>query len=105
MTNVMKTHKSCRETAKNLFQFLRELSDLKTKKILDVNNFEKVLWLDQTPKEKEIYSITHRLSLDPSSMSIIMINGLKSKNQKYQTVQNRLDVIKNWIVNIYIRKL
>ena len=48
----MSVHKSYKESAKNLFQFLRELSDLKTKKVLDVNNFEKVLWLDQTPKEK-----------------------------------------------------
>ena len=97
MTDVMKTHKLCKDSAKNLFQFLRELSNLKTKKILDVNNFEKVLWLDQTPKEKEIYSITHRLSLDPSNVNNYD-KWIEIKKPKIPECPKLPHAIKNWIV-------
>lgn len=56
-----------KESAIKLFKFLKELSDLKTRKIFDVNSFEKVLWLNEIPNEKECYSITHELASGPSN--------------------------------------
>ncbi len=96
MANVMRIHKSRKEKAKDLFQFLRELSDLKTKKVLDVNNFEKVLWVDQIPKEKEVYSITHRLSIDPSSINNYD-KWIEIKKPRIPDCPKPPDVIKNWI--------
>ena len=107
MANVMRAHNSCKENAKNIFQFLRELSDLKTKKILDVNNFEKVLWLDQVPKEKETYSITHRLSLDPSNINNYD-KWIEIKKPRIPDCPKPPDPIKDWIkestLNNYLEK-
>ena len=47
-----------------LFQFLKEFNKLKTKPRLDVNSFEKVLWLSNIPNEKECYSITHNSNFE-----------------------------------------
>ena len=51
----------------NLFHFLHKLTTLKSKKILDVDNFEKILWLKDIPREKESYSVTHTFDADLSN--------------------------------------
>ena len=53
---------SRQESATRLFQFLKQFSELKTKKIRDVDQFEKVFWFCQTPKEKETFSLTDQLT-------------------------------------------
>ena len=44
---------------KKLFQFLKEFNKLKVKPQFNINSFEKVLWFNEIPREKECYSILH----------------------------------------------
>ena len=47
------------EKIQKLFKFLKEFNRLKIKPQFKVDSFEKVLWFDEIPKEKECYSILH----------------------------------------------
>lgn len=52
------------ETPIKLFKFLKEISDLRAKKVFHTDDFEKVIWLSEIPKEREVYSIIHGLNTD-----------------------------------------
>ncbi len=76
-----------------LFEFLKELSDLRTRKVLDVDNFEKVLWFNDIPNENECYSITHELSPELSRFEI----WIEIKKPKIRDYPEPPSAIEEWI--------
>ena len=51
-----------KQNAEKLFQFLKAFNELKIKPRLDVNSFEKTLWFYEIPKERECFSIIHKIN-------------------------------------------
>ena len=53
---------SAKENAKNLFRFLKAFSRLRLKPLLNIESYEKVIWLHELPSEKECFSITRHIA-------------------------------------------
>ena len=81
------------ESAKGLFKFLKDLSELKTKKVFDLNKFERVLWFNDIPLEKECFSITHNLK----SETINFDKWIEIKKPKIRDFPEPHAEIEEWI--------
>ena len=52
------------DKAKRLFTFLRELSALRTNTIRNLDQYDRVLWLKDIPREKGCYSVAWHMGED-----------------------------------------
>ena len=56
MSVMNETNESARTQAINLFAYLRELAELRSKTVRRVEDYDKVLWFGDIPKEQECYT-------------------------------------------------
>lgn len=61
------------EPAIRLFRFLKELTELRTKTIRTLDNYEKVLWLEEIPHEEGCYCAVWRENIDEAADNWIEI--------------------------------
>ena len=60
-----------KNTAIGLLKFLKEFSELRSKKILTVDQFESVIYFSDIPQEKECHLITRHLDQDQQNQKNI----------------------------------
>ncbi len=89
--------------ALKLFQFLKKFNQLKTKPQLNVDSYEKVLWFHDIPKQKECYSITHKLEVEAiksnKSNNLDFNKWVEIKKPKRTLCPKPPSIIKAWLKN------
>lgn len=83
------------DKAERLFKYLRELSLSKFNIIREIEKYEKVLWLDDVPNEKECYCVINRDS-SAALESSVWLQVEKPKVSSYPDVPSKA---KPWIKN------
>ncbi len=84
---------SHKKTISNLFKFLKAFNREKTKPVLDIMSYEKTLWFDEIPQEKECYVIIRHIS----SENVKFNKWIEVKKPKREPYPDPPKAIQPWL--------